>query len=203
MLEARPEIGARDIEAVRFGYAVDAFGRFCDDSERPQIGVIAIAPVDRVTVIALAGDDDVAAAVAEVVDPGTFQIILELCVRFDPVDGRRPSSTDGLGGYAPERDVFFRDVFFRPDVFLRDDVFLREDVAFRDEVVLRDADLRVFFVVRFRLLLVSPASRRCLFTVAAAICLARAVLRPCFCSDSLMCSYCRARFRLFTPVGGM
>ena len=37
--------------------------------------------------------------------------------------------------------------------------------------------------------LVSPASDRCLFTVAPAISFARLVLRPRFMADSLMCSY--------------
>ena len=58
-------------------------------------------------------------------------------------------------------------------------------------------------LVRLRLDFVCPASRRCLFTVRAAISLARFVLLPCFRADSLMCSYCRFRFALFTPRGGM
>ena len=126
--------------------------------------------------------------------------------------------------------VFLEDVVFRDDAALRDEDFRLRPVLVRlvdlVDVVLRPAVLRpavlrpavlrrppvdflapelllVFLAVRFRLLFVSPASRRCLFTVAAAICLARAVLRPISCSDSLMCSYCRARFRLFTPVGGI
>jgi len=37
--------------------------------------------------------------------------------------------------------------------------------------------------------LISLASARCLFTVAAAICFARFVERPCFFSDSLMCDW--------------
>jgi hypothetical protein len=43
---------------------------------------------------------------------------------------------------------------------------------------------------------VSPFCARCLFTVRAAISLARFVDRPCFFSESLMCSYCRSRFEL-------
>jgi hypothetical protein len=42
-----------------------------------------------------------------------------------------------------------------------------------------------------------------LFTVAAAISFARLVLLPRFFADALMCSYCRARFALFTPLGGI
>jgi hypothetical protein len=49
---------------------------------------------------------------------------------------------------------------------------------------------------------VSPASARCLFTVAPAISFARLVLRPRFMADSLMCSYWRARFAL-DPRGGI
>jgi hypothetical protein len=54
-----------------------------------------------------------------------------------------------------------------------------------------------------RLPFVSPDSRRCLLTVRAAISFARFVLRPSFFSESLMCSYCRLRFALFTPRGGI
>jgi hypothetical protein len=43
---------------------------------------------------------------------------------------------------------------------------------------------------------VSPACERCLLTVRAAISFARFVDRPCFFSESLMCSYCRSRFAL-------
>lgn len=72
---------------------------------------------------------------------------------------------------------------------------------------LRDDDLRLELLERLLLdrlrPFVSPDFRRCLFTVAAAICLARRVLRPCFFADALMCSYCRARLALFTPLGGI
>src|SRR5581483_10956043 len=43
---------------------------------------------------------------------------------------------------------------------------------------------------------VSPACERCLLTVRAAISFARFVDRPCFFSESLMCSYCRSRLAL-------
>jgi uncharacterized protein YjbI with pentapeptide repeats len=105
------------------------------------------------------------------------------------------------------RDVDLRDVDFREADFRAVDV--RGDAErLDDDFRAPPAAFFVFlapplFVVRLRAPLVSPASRRCLFTVAAAICLARALLRPIFCSDSLMCSYWRARFRLFTPVGGI
>ena len=45
-------------------------------------------------------------------------------------------------------------------------------------------------------LLVRPSSRRRLFTVAAAICLARRLDRPRLALDSLMCSYCRSSLLL-------
>jgi hypothetical protein len=60
------------------------------------------------------------------------------------------------------------------------------------------ADLR-----RPPLLFVSPASRRCLLTVAAAIRFAVAVLRPLFLAEDLIFSYCRVRFALLTPRGGI
>src|SRR5688572_29305804 len=69
------------------------------------------------------------------------------------------------------------------------------------------------FLLPFRLLLfllddffedfVWPALLRSLLTVRAAISFARFVLRPFFFADSLMCSYCRLRFALFTPRGGI
>ena len=50
--------------------------------------------------------------------------------------------------------------------------------------------------LRERCDLVRPSELRCLFTVAAAICFARFVLRPRFFSPSLMCSYCRSSLLL-------
>jgi hypothetical protein len=76
---------------------------------------------------------------------------------------------------------------------------LREDCFFAD--VLRDDDLRDvdlrdddfrdddFFADLRPLLFVSPACRRCLLTVAAAIRFAVAVLRPRFLADALIFSY--------------
>jgi hypothetical protein len=50
----------------------------------------------------------------------------------------------------------------------------------------------------------SPARARSLLTVRAAISSAVSSLRPCSRSESLMCSYCRARFDPFsTPRGGI
>jgi len=48
---------------------------------------------------------------------------------------------------------------------------------------------------------VSPDRRRCLLTVRAAISFARPP--PRFWIERLMCSYCRFRFGLFTPFGGI
>lgn len=58
---------------------------------------------------------------------------------------------------------------------------LQRFVRLRDvlEVLFLDCEDRV----------VSVASERCLFTVAAAISFARLLLLPRFCADSLMCSY--------------
>jgi hypothetical protein len=55
----------------------------------------------------------------------------------------------------------------------------------------------------YRRPLVSPFCRRVLLVVAAAMRFAAAVLRPCFFADALIFSYCRVRFALFTPRGGM
>jgi hypothetical protein len=71
-----------------------------------------------------------------------------------------------------------REDFFFADDFLADD-FLADDVA---------DDFRPDFRER-PLLVVSPASRRCLFTVAAAIRLAVALLRPRFFAEDLIFSY--------------
>jgi hypothetical protein len=87
-------------------------------------------------------------------------------------------------------ELFLRDtllVFFREDVPPpRDAVEVREELEpeLREEPELFDDDF------------VSPDSDRCLLTVRAAISFARFVERPCFCSESLMCSYCRSRFAL-------
>src|SRR5437763_2924359 len=48
---------------------------------------------------------------------------------------------------------------------------------------------------------VSPERARSLFTVRAAISFARFVERPCFFSESLMCSYCRSRLLLHADCG--
>jgi hypothetical protein len=63
-----------------------------------------------------------------------------------------------------------------------------------------------FFLLDLRfapLVLASPDCRRCLFTVAAAIRFAVLLLRPLFFADALIFSYCRVRFALLTPRGGM
>jgi hypothetical protein len=48
---------------------------------------------------------------------------------------------------------------------------------------------------------VSPARRRCLLTVRAAISSARSLLRPRRFADDLMCSYCLCRFLLTPRIG--
>jgi hypothetical protein len=77
--------------------------------------------------------------------------------------------------------------------FLRALDDFREVDDFRARVdALRLRDPPADFVelrLRDPLVLVWPAWRRCLLTVAAAISLARLVLRPRFFADALMCSY--------------
>jgi hypothetical protein len=106
--------------------------------------------------------------------------------------------------------VFFRDVV---DAFLRAGVeldlglelargavlvFFREDVPPpREELALREEDdFEADFEDDEDDDFVSPDVARCLLTVRAAISFARLVERPCFCSDSFTCSYCRSRFAL-------
>jgi hypothetical protein len=72
------------------------------------------------------------------------------------------------------------DCFFAAD--LREDD--RDEDRFADDV--RDDD---FFALRLRLLLASPASLRCLLTVAAAIRFAVPALRPRLLADALIFSY--------------
>jgi hypothetical protein len=83
--------------------------------------------------------------------------------------------------------------------FFRDDVPpLRED----EPPDLLPARLRPpLLLLREEEDFVSPASARCLLTVRAAISFARFVDRPCSCSDSLTCSYCRSRLALHDPWG--
>jgi hypothetical protein len=106
------------------------------------------------------------------------------------------------------RVVVFRAVVFRAVAFRAVDF---RGLAFRLAVarlvffaaVRLLALLRVVFRAAGAALLVSPASRRCLLTVRAAISSARSSLVPRCSTESLMCSYCRVRFALFTPRGGM
>jgi hypothetical protein len=80
--------------------------------------------------------------------------------------------------------VFRVVVFFLVEAVLRPVAFLAV-VDFRDEVPPeRDDD-----VFEDDPDFVSPDSARCLLTVRAAISFARLVERPCFFSESLMCSY--------------
>jgi hypothetical protein len=73
---------------------------------------------------------------------------------------------------------------------LRADFFFADDLRDRDEVVREDCFADFFADLRLRpLLFVSPACRRCLFTVAAAIRFAVALLRPRFFADFLIFSY--------------
>jgi hypothetical protein len=125
----------------------------------------------------------------------------------------------------PERDADERDVVdFRDGPLVREVEVFRAGELFRDDVEredvergdveradepLREPDERDDEPLRAdeeddrdepepleRDDFVSPASARCLLTVLAAISFARPVERPCFRSDSLMCSYCRSRFAL-------
>jgi hypothetical protein len=84
------------------------------------------------------------------------------------------------------RLAVFRAVVLRAAVFLRAVVFFPAVVFFRPVFLLLDEDPDdEDFDEDFA----SPVSARCLLTVRAAISLARLVDRPCFCSDSLTCSY--------------
>jgi hypothetical protein len=86
------------------------------------------------------------------------------------------------------REAVFRVAVFRVAVF-RVVVFLPALVFFRPLLLLLDAEPEDEDFA-------SPVSARFLLTVRAAISLARFVDRPCFCSDSLTCSYWRSRFAL-------
>ena len=90
-------------------------------------------------------------------------------------------------------EAFFDDPFFELEAFFVDDEerffvddeppFFEEaffDEDFFDEDFFEDDDF------------VRPSAARSLFTVAAAIALARLLLRPFFEALSLMCSYCRS-----------
>jgi hypothetical protein len=100
--------------------------------------------------------------------------------------------------------VFRAVVFFRVEAVFRP-LVLRELPVFRDELPPerddvppdrdeedRDEDDDFEDEPDF----VSPDCARCLLTVRAAISFARFVERPCFFSESLMCSYWRSRFEL-------
>jgi hypothetical protein len=92
----------------------------------------------------------------------------------DPVDFRDDDF------FEPPED-FFDDDFFEPPEDLRDDDFFEPDF---------------FEPLFFEPLFVRPSSERCLFTVAAAICLARLLDRPFLLALSLICSYWRSSLLL-------
>src|SRR6266571_723488 len=75
----------------------------------------------------------------------------------------------------------------RPLALVRD--FVERDLPALDR-------LEVFFLPLDRCALVSPFSRRILFTVRAATSSARPLYRPDFFALCLMSSYCRSRFGL-------
>jgi hypothetical protein len=81
------------------------------------------------------------------------------------------------------RVAVLRAVVFRVAVFFFDAAVERDAVVFfrADDDADDDEDFDVDFV--------SPDADRCLLTVRAAISFARFVERPCFFSESLMCSY--------------
>ncbi|MNC69870.1 hypothetical protein D3C75_1206130 [compost metagenome] len=76
MLEAGAEITAGDLQTVRLRHAVNAARAVSDDDEGAQIGLIAFAAEHGVAVIALAGDDQIAAPAAQVIKTHAFQIVL-------------------------------------------------------------------------------------------------------------------------------
>ena len=79
---------------------------------------------------------------------------------------------------------------FRVPVRRRPEVERLRAPPVRREVFLTTVFRRVFFLpVFFRLFFVRPSALRFLFTVAAAIALARLLERPLLLSLSLMCSY--------------
>jgi hypothetical protein len=154
-----------------------------------------LAPAFRFCAVVPARPPLAPAAFTDIVPrPLVFRAVVELV--FRAVAFFREAAVAFLRGVV---DAFLRGVvvFFRAAVDFAFDVvreavlvFLREAVPPpREELELRDelGDEEDF---------VSPACDRCLLTVRAAISFARFVERPCFCSDSLTCSYCRSRFAL-------
>src|SRR3546814_18300693 len=77
VFEARSEVAAADVEPVGCRDAIDPRRTIGDDRERTAIGVGALSIVDGITVIALARDDQIALAAAEIVQRNALEIVLE------------------------------------------------------------------------------------------------------------------------------
>src|SRR3546814_14854387 len=66
-------------------------------SDLTAIGVGALSIVDGITVIALARDDQIALAAAEIVQRNALEIVLERGITLDRIDQTRRCRTAGLG----------------------------------------------------------------------------------------------------------
>src|SRR3546814_2659748 len=104
------EVAAADVEPVGFRDAIDPRRTIGDDRERTAIGVGALSIVDGITVIALARDDQIALAAAEIVQRNALEIVLERGITLDRIDQTRRCRTAGLGIETPQCDILFGDI---------------------------------------------------------------------------------------------
>src|SRR3546814_20067291 len=65
---------------------------------------------DGVTVIALARDDQIALAAAEIVQRNALEIVRERVITLDRIDQTRRCRTAGLGIETPQCDILFGDI---------------------------------------------------------------------------------------------
>src|SRR3546814_6085915 len=89
VFEARSEVAAADVEPVGFRDAIDPRRTIGGDRERTAIGVGALSIVDGITVIALARDDQIALAAAEIVQRNALKIVLERGITHERIDQTR------------------------------------------------------------------------------------------------------------------
>src|SRR3546814_9828461 len=73
-------------------------------SDLTAIGVGALSIVDGITVIALARDDQIALAAADIVQRNALEIVLERGITLESIDQTRRCRTAGLGIETPRSE---------------------------------------------------------------------------------------------------
>ena len=104
--ECRAQVRAGDVDAIGFGYAVNAGRRVGNDAKLSEVGVVAFAPIHRETVDALIGDDEVSGRPGTVENRHALDIAGQVAA-FDAIHHRPFLAAVRLGRVLPDGDVFF------------------------------------------------------------------------------------------------